>query len=458
MNRAENTTSNGVLTEQASAILGQTAACLELAQRIASSEIFARSEYLPKFLLYICDRYLSGKTHEITEQQIGERVFGRQRGYSPGEDSIVRNYAGQLRKRLELYYEREGKLDEVYITIPRGSYVPVFRPRSSPTAIQLSGGTADDRIDADITLVDLRAGEADSPALRVAPLISLLNQGWIPFLLGVGMSALVFAAVLLTGRIVRLPRSDSAAHLLWSALFSKNKDTFVVPADSGIGILQNLSQESVDLSDYASGKYLSNIKLRNIDAANLDDLRTQRYTSIVDLTIATRLARLPEVVPDRFAIRYARDLRMDDLRNENVVLIGAIHADPWVKLVQDRLNFQIVCGMRINDCRIVNLHPAPGEQSTYASPADNTSQKTFAVIAFRPNLSGTGHLLLIAGLNMAGTEAAGRMVLDSATIKPTLNRVALRDGSLRPFELLIETNSLGAEALPSRIIAARYGQ
>ena len=130
MSGAAKFVSADALADRVSEVSSQKAAYWELAQRIAASEIFARSEFLPKFLLYICDRQLSGRTHEITEHQIGERVFGRPAGYSPGEDNIVRNYAGQLRKRLEMYYEREGKHDAVCISIPRGGYVPVFRPRN----------------------------------------------------------------------------------------------------------------------------------------------------------------------------------------------------------------------------------------------------------------------------------------------------------------------------------------
>ena len=432
--------------DQVSETSTQRAAYWELARRIASSEIFAKSEFLPKFLLYICDRQLSGRTHEITEHQIGERVFGRPAGYSPGEDNIVRNYAGQLRKRLEMYYEREGKHDAVSISIPRGGYVPVFRPRDP-------------------------IGEASQPnAGPVAPLpveakpveplplaATLSNRNWQMFALGAAVCALVFATALVAYRALAHRPSYSTSHLLWSSLFSSNQDTFVVPADSGLGILQNLTEEPVALADYANGKYLSSVQSREMDDANLDDLRTQRYTSIADLNITARLARLPEVIPDRFVMRYARDLRMDDLRNGNAILLGAIHTDPWVTLLQQHLNFQFVCEKHVNECRIVNLHPVPGEHQTYASPAKDRSQQTFAVIAFIPNLSRSGHLLLIGGLNMAGTQAAADMLLDSESIQPILQRARLPDGSLQPFELLVETSSLGAEALPSRIIAARYG-
>ncbi len=445
MSTAAKPLSTDVLADQTST---QRAAYWELAQRIASSEIFARSEFLPKFLLYICDRRLSGRTHEITEQQIGERVFGRPAGYSPGEDNIVRNYAGQLRKRLELYYERVGKDDAVCISIPRGGYVPVFQPRNTiGEALQPNPRP----------LEPLPVEEKPVEPLSFPPAATSSNRNWLMFALGVAVCTVVFATALLAYHALSPGPRYSTSHLLWSSLFSSNQDTFIVPADSGLGILQNLTEEPAALADYANGKYLSSVHSREMDEGNLDDLRTQRYTSIADLTITARLARLPEVIPNRFVMRYARDLRMDDLRNGNAILLGAIHTDPWVSLLQQHLNFQFVCEKQVNECRIVNLQPAPGERPTYASPAADPSQQTFAVIAFIPNLSRSGHLLLIGGLNMAGTQAAADMLLDSESIQPILQKARRPDGSLQSFELLVETSSLGAEALPSRIIAARFG-
>src|SRR5580698_2770593 len=97
-----------------------------LVQRIVASKSFAKSYFLTSFLLYVSDRELHGKADEITEYQIGVRAFGRPESYNPGVDNIVRNYARILRKRLEEYFEEEGKDESIRITIPRGGYVPVF--------------------------------------------------------------------------------------------------------------------------------------------------------------------------------------------------------------------------------------------------------------------------------------------------------------------------------------------
>lgn len=452
MSGAAKFVSASAVADQPSEMATENAALWQLAQRIAKSEIFARSEFLPKFLLYICDRQLRARTHEITEQQIGERVFGRPPGYSPGEDNIVRNYAGQLRKRLEMYYEREGKHDAVCISIPRGGYVPLFRPRdpipeTSPVEAAAVAELAETILPEPLPVA--------APAAIAATLPQ--RAKWLMFALGAGSCAAGFAIVLFALHFYQNRPLHTASHLLWSAIFSNNQDTFIVPADSGLGILQNLTEQPAALADYANGKYLANVKIPSMDDANIDDLRTQRYTSIADLGITSRLARLPEVVPDRFVMRYARDLRMDDLRNGNAVLLGAIHTDPWVNLLQEGLNFQFVCETHVNECSIVNRHPAAGERSIYPGSTTGPSRETFAVIAFLPNLSRTGHLLVIGGLNMAGTQAAADMLLDADSLRPVIEKAKLPDGSLQPFELLIETSSLGAEALPSRIIAARYG-
>ncbi len=106
-----------------------------LARRIAASSSFCRSTLLSNFLLYVCDRALSGKTDEISEHQIGVNVFGRKPGYNPSEDNIVRSYARHLRQRLDQYFETEGKHEDLRLSIPRGKYVPHFEsnvPLPSP--------------------------------------------------------------------------------------------------------------------------------------------------------------------------------------------------------------------------------------------------------------------------------------------------------------------------------------
>jgi hypothetical protein len=85
------------------------------------------------------------------------------------------------------------------------------------------------------------------------------------------------------------------------------------------------------------------------------------------------------------------------------------------------------------------------------------SHQTYAVLAYLPSLDGMGHVVIVEGLNMAGTQAAGDFLLNDRTISPILKKATQADGTLQPFELLLEANSIGANAPEARVIAERYG-
>ena len=106
--------------------------CRLLLARILASRDFQRASRLRAFLTYVVEKKLAGSPEEVTETLIGHRVFGRPASYSPGEDSIVRTEARTLRQRLDRYFTGEGAEEPVIVEIPRGGYLPVFRPRSEP--------------------------------------------------------------------------------------------------------------------------------------------------------------------------------------------------------------------------------------------------------------------------------------------------------------------------------------
>jgi len=108
--------------------------CRALVERILASSEFRRTSRLRDFLHYVVEKKLAGAPQEVTEVLIGQAVFGRSPSYNPGEDSIVRTEARSLRQRLERYFAGEGKDEPLILEIPRGGYVPVFRPRSSQSA------------------------------------------------------------------------------------------------------------------------------------------------------------------------------------------------------------------------------------------------------------------------------------------------------------------------------------
>jgi hypothetical protein len=437
-----------------------------LACRVAASKGLSKSERLPRFLLYICEQHLLGKTHEITEQRIGIQIFNRPTDYNPGEDNIVRSYARLLRKRLDLYFEGEGSRETMRIVVPRGGYVPIFRsspvsqPLSAPSPpleeirpndFQISNGPVPE------TDRQAGVGHEREDAAQVARRFAWRSRpSWLPGLVGLAAGFLIASAGWLTVYAVQTHKTQAPAHAVWAQLFQRDRNTLIVPSDSGLGILQNLTRHLVNIEEYANGSYLSEMPLPpGMDARNLHDLGRERYTSVVSLNITSQLMRLPEFTADRTQVRYARSVTAEDIKNSNVILLGSKHTNPWVSLFEKRLAFRLEYTPEVDESYVLNEHAIGTEQKIYRNSTDATSNHTYGAIAYLPSLDGAGHVLIVQGLNMAATQAAADMLSNTSVIQPVLRQATLPDGALRPFELLVETTSIGATAPGAQIIATR---
>src|ERR1051325_585375 len=105
----------------------------QVLERISRSKHFVNAHKKKKFLRLICDFYLEGRAHELNEHILGYDVFGRDQSYNPSDDPIVRVFAYEIRKKLEMYYLQEGANDPIRLEIPAGSYQPVFTRQSVET-------------------------------------------------------------------------------------------------------------------------------------------------------------------------------------------------------------------------------------------------------------------------------------------------------------------------------------
>lgn len=428
----------------------------QLALRVAASKGLSKSDLLPKFLLYICEQQLLRNGDEITEQRVGTQIFNRPPDYNPGEDNIVRSYARLLRKRLDEYFQGDGSDEPIRIVVPRGGYVPSFCRHTHSQTAQLS---------------EIRDGETGplipTAALLNAPTPSAEVGGTVPktrslpawawIFVGVIAGTLLTSAGWLTTQETQKEQSNEPAHLIWTQLFQRSRNTIIVPSDSGLGILQNLTGNLVTLEEYVNGSYLADAKpVPGLGVENLNDLRRQHYTSVANLNVAARLIQITEFAAGRSQIRFARSITAEDLKSSNVILLGSKHTNPWVSLFENDLNFRLEYMPKVDQSFISNKHPLSAEQAKYVNGTGGTADHTYGVIDYLPNLDGTGHVLILQGLNMAGTQAAADILFNSAQIEPVLKHAALLDGSLKPFELLFETTSIGASAPDARILSTRF--
>jgi TolB-like protein len=102
-------------------------------ERIFLDPVFIKSDVLRKFLSFIVDQTLTDRANCLKEYTIAVHVLNKPSNFKPQEDSIVRNHAARLRRALNNYYHERGALDPVYISVPVGSYVPVFGESENKT-------------------------------------------------------------------------------------------------------------------------------------------------------------------------------------------------------------------------------------------------------------------------------------------------------------------------------------
>jgi TolB-like protein len=129
-------------------------------ERIFRDPHFTESAILRKFLSFIVQETIHGRSNCLKEYTIAINVLEKPSSFNPQENGIVRIHAGRLRRALHQYYNEMGSEDQLVITIPKGKYVPFFANRSNPVVAaiverQLDGDAFSGEEEDNITLAIL---------------------------------------------------------------------------------------------------------------------------------------------------------------------------------------------------------------------------------------------------------------------------------------------------------------
>ena len=124
--------------------LFSVAAVEEELDRIFCDPHFNESAILRKFLSFIVQETVQGRSNCLKEYTIAINVLEKPLSFNPQENGIVRIHAGRLRRALTEYYSDMGRNDQIVITIPKGKYVPVFASRLNPAEVAIIERELDD--------------------------------------------------------------------------------------------------------------------------------------------------------------------------------------------------------------------------------------------------------------------------------------------------------------------------
>jgi hypothetical protein len=389
-----------------------------LLDRIAASKTLQRSPRIRELLLDIGEHTLAGDPHDLAEQAIGVRVFGRSPTYNPADDTIVRSSVRQLRLKLKDYFESEGAAETWTVEIPKGSYLAVFAPR--PAAGILA---------------------APPPSSRRSALVPALAAGCV--LLAVA------CAVLWTQR--RAAPADEP-DTVFGRIFAQHSGPVRFVFTDSVMVVAGRIVDTPTLEQYIDQSYLAEAK-RLLPGENgarfIDHLASRQITSFADAEILSKVLQTHPSAAHRIELRHARFVRTRDFKTDNFVIMGSFTANPWNRLFDSSLQFAVDPAKGIR-----NLSPRPGEPDYWA--ADEARGIAPARVALLDNLSGTGFVLTISGFSMEATEGAGEFLLRPGSVAAVSNALGLRPGEHLPrFEIVLETSALQGTARSARIVAVR---
>ena len=415
----------------------------QLVQRILVSRQFQKAPQLREILVYLCRRTLEEHPAAISEHEIGCNVLGRRPSFNPNEDNIVRVQVRHLRRKLDDYFTSDGAEEPLLLLIPKGSYVPHYETRSSPPPAPVE--TAPEAI----------AAPKSQHRRQMAALLCLV------VVLSVAVAVLWRQREALKRSPAYAAERAQTADGLWSKVFAPGQDVTIVASDTCSVMLQDILDVDIPLTDYLSGaypnKWISAVPDRRLrDALQL--ISRRRYTSLGDLSVVQKMIELGHRFSRTPRIRYARYLDAREFKAGNFVLIGSRRGIPWIQLFEPQLNFSMEEDHESHKFYFRNKSPLPGEQSSYGVTRDGKpTPESYADIALLPNLSGTGYVLLLSGVTMEMTEAAGELVT-SLEFSPMLSKMLNSKAGSPPasyIEILLQARLVPGTTRGSKIICYR---
>lgn len=417
----------------------------ELISRIVASASFSKAERLSSLLTYVCDTTLDGRAEELNEHNIGEAVFGRSRDYDSANDGIVRAQVSRLRQRLDLYFEGEGAHEPVRVVIPRGAYIPYFEPR--PEKVESVFAAPLQPVEEPLMLRD------GASATRAGRSVHATLAWGLVGVLAIALFALLWRD---TGGRKKSQPATLPVHALWGDMFTSSQRTTIVLADSNLVVWQGLMKRDISLSEYLSGDYRSNIPASATPfQKDILSVARGRYTSMIDVEMIQYFSKISAGRGNRFDVRYARDLRPNDFKEGNIILSGSPEANPWVQLFEPDMNFVFSYDRALGKSVVANRTPQGSEPKEWDSNSTDKQHHVFGVVAFLPNLSGNGNVLILEGTTIAGTESALDFVSDDSKLLPFLNQIRRVDGKIPHFEVVLGTNNMSGSAVKNSVLAWR---
>jgi hypothetical protein len=330
--------------------------------RVLASHEFRTSKRSQEFLKYVVENTLSGHGDMLKERTIGIEVFGRSTSYDPSDDATVRVKAGEVRKRLGLYYSSEGAHNPLRIELPSGTYVPEFRAIAVPEPAA--------------------AAAVETPAVHDHAAPPVVARRWTPGRLALGILALAALAYIAWYAY----RPDTALDQFWAPVFTGPSPALICAAFVPVWGREKDADPS--------------LPIHSEDFVKLND----QFVGGGDLIATSRLTAMMARLHRPYRLKVGADA-FADLRAGPAVLVGYSYTR-W-KEISSQMRYFIRDSA---DFVGITDNGKPTEWSLPHLPRDRHTSEDYAIVSrvFHPDT----HAMLVemAGITQYGTDAAGDLV------------------------------------------------
>ena len=364
---------------------------------------FRASRRSQDFLRYVVERTLDGQAESLKERTIGIDVFGRAAAYDPSDDATVRVKAGEVRKRLGLYYAAEGQQDEIRIELPAGTYVPEFIRMETPAVLSES------------TTVPEAVQPRPSAIRKVFPML------------------VVFLVVLAVGAIWIKTRAPSTV-----------VDQFWAPVLRGSAPLL-LSTAYVPVYG-VDPKMAPERPTRFEDFVLLND----QFVGGGDLIAVDRISAMLNRTHHPYRLKIGSDVSFQDLRTAPAVIIGYSYTR-WREISKD-LRFFIDAERRP---RMVTDNGKATEWSLPELPPDRRTMEDYAIVTrvFHPDTQAM--LVEVAGITQYGTEAAADLITSTEYLAEALHD-APKGWQNKNLQLVLHVKVISGTPASPKVVATYF--
>jgi hypothetical protein len=391
-------------------------------------------------LRFVVEQTLAGKTDALKERTLGVDVFARPSHYDTNEDPIVRVTAGEIRKRIAQYYQEPGHEEELRIDLPLGSYIPRFLPAAHAISIAEQDHHRD-QSNAPIAIAPALEHEmAGLEAIGLAAGQSLAVAGigrWRKIFVS-ALLILLATSVALGGILLRNHRRDEGINYFWRPIIAAGPALIVI----GVHSLDERGQDEVPKvhsSSTRDGQENMFAAMVRSDMVPVSDIVS--YSEITDLLTRRTHA---------YRTKGSADTTFEELRRGPVILIGGLD-NVWTKRLVAPLRYSFFASTQLES------EIRDSKDPSHVWKFDNMqlvsgASRDYAIVASYFDSTIGQHVLVVAGIGKAGTQAAAEFVTSDQDLKSWLTEQKVPQG--KNVELVLSTEILDGQPGPPHVVAS----